>query len=82
MFMIFHPRTFSIEIIDSLPFASQISLKLFDLSGRRVITLFEGYKQPGIHTTILNATDLTTGLYFIRLEALGQQFSRKVMLIR
>ncbi|MDP8238111.1 MAG: T9SS type A sorting domain-containing protein [Candidatus Hatepunaea meridiana] len=65
-----------------LPYSSHISLQLYDLSGRRIATLFKGFQQPGILTTTLTATDLPSGLYFVRLEASGEIFSQKVMLIR
>ena len=57
-------------------------LALYDLSGREVRTLFEGYRQAGIHVATLTANDLASGLYFVRLEASDQVFTQKVMLIR
>ncbi|NQU05351.1 MAG: T9SS type A sorting domain-containing protein, partial [Calditrichaeota bacterium] len=41
-----------------------------------------GYLQPGFHYTILNAADLPSGLYFVRLKASDKVFTQKVMLIR
>ena len=59
-----------------------VSLQVYNMSGQQIGTLFEGYKQTGIHTTILTAYDLPSGLYFVRLKAPEQVFSQKVMLIR
>jgi len=44
--------------------------------------LFEGYRQPGIHTENLNAVNLVSGLYYVRLESSKQVALRKVMLIK
>jgi hypothetical protein len=57
-------------------------LVLYDLSGREVITLFEGYKQAGFHSANLNAGDLSSGLYFVRLDAGGFSQTRKLVLVR
>jgi hypothetical protein len=57
-------------------------LMLYDLSGREVRTLFKGYKQAGFHSANLNAGDLSSGIYFVRLNASNQVFTQKVMLIR
>ncbi|NQU06303.1 MAG: T9SS type A sorting domain-containing protein, partial [Calditrichaeota bacterium] len=35
-----------------------------------------------IHTATLNANDLPTGLYFVKLNAGGQAFTRKIMLVK
>jgi hypothetical protein len=57
-------------------------LALYDISGRKVMTLFKGYKQAGNHTATLKANDLPSGLYFVRLEAEGFNQSRKLVLVR
>jgi hypothetical protein len=79
-----HPNPFNstATITYALPVAAPVSLRLYDLSGRQVMTLAEGSRQAGVHRTILNAADLPSGLYFIRLEAAEYLGTRKVMLIR
>ncbi|NQU04843.1 MAG: T9SS type A sorting domain-containing protein [Calditrichaeota bacterium] len=66
----------------SLPLTSHVSLAVYDLAGQQISTLFEGTKQPGIHSTNLTANNLPSGLYFVRLKASDQVFTKKVMLIR
>ncbi len=79
-----HPNPFNsrTSITYGLPVPSYVSLDIYNLTGCKVVTLFAGYRQPGIHTIELNATNLPSGLYFVRLEGSGQMQSRKVMLIR
>ncbi|MDP8238095.1 MAG: T9SS type A sorting domain-containing protein [Candidatus Hatepunaea meridiana] len=66
----------------SLSSSSQVSLQVYNLSGQLINKLFEGYKKAGIHSTNLNANNLPSGLYFIRLKASEQVFTQKVILIR
>ncbi|MDP8239078.1 MAG: T9SS type A sorting domain-containing protein [Candidatus Hatepunaea meridiana] len=62
----------------SLPMPSDVSLAVYDPLGRRVTTLFEGYRQTGFHSVNLNACDMPSGLYFVGLETSGQIIIRKV----
>ncbi|MCF7810854.1 T9SS type A sorting domain-containing protein, partial [bacterium] len=57
-------------------------IAVHDLSGREVMTLFEGFGQAGFHSVNLNAGDLASGLYFVQLKASDQTLTRKIMLIR
>ncbi|MDP8229382.1 MAG: T9SS type A sorting domain-containing protein, partial [Candidatus Electryoneaceae bacterium] len=77
-----NPFNSTTTISYTIPISSQLSLQLYDLSGRRVMTLFDGYQEAGIHSTTMTATDLPSGLYFLSLEASEQTFTRKVMLIK
>ncbi|MCF7811399.1 T9SS type A sorting domain-containing protein [bacterium] len=57
-------------------------IAVYDLSGREVTTLFDGYRQAGFHSVNLNANDLASGLYFVQLKASNQISTQKVILIR
>ena len=65
-----------------LPYPSHVSLQIYNLSGQRIGTLFEGYRQAGFHIANLNAGDLASGFYMIRLETPEQAFSRRVVLVK
>jgi len=66
----------------ALPSVSQVSLILYNLSGQRVKTLVNGRLQAGIHRTILDAGNLASGLYFVKLEVPGKSLTRKIMLVK
>ncbi|MCF7811593.1 T9SS type A sorting domain-containing protein [bacterium] len=57
-------------------------LALYDMSGREVRTLFDGYSQAGFHSLNLNADDLTSGFYLVRFETAGFMTTREIVLIR
>ncbi len=77
-----NPFNSTTTISYGLPYPGSVSLQVYNLSGQRMTTLFNGYRQPGIHSTTLTADDLASGLYFVRLEGAGEVATRKVMLIR
>jgi len=77
-----NPFNSTTTITYALPFTSQISLTIYNLSGRRIETLFNGRLQAGVHCANLTAGDLTSGLYFVKLEGLGQKLTGKIMLIK
>jgi len=77
-----NPFNSTTRIVYNVPQSSHISLMLYDITGRVIATLVNDNLQAGVYTASLNADDLPSGLYFVRLEAGGQLITRKIMLIR
>ena len=77
-----NPFNSTTRITYGLPFASHVSLKVFNMSGREVASLVDNYHQPGTYSIQFTADNLPSGLYFVRMEASGHLTSRKLMLIR
>ncbi len=77
-----NPFNSTTTISYELPFSSDISLELFDLTGSKVLDLVSGNTQFGIHAININSGDLPSGIYFIRLNVSELVFTRKIMLIR
>jgi hypothetical protein len=79
----FNPST---KINYDLPFDGKVSLKLFDMSGREVADLVNEVKTAGYHTVSFNASDLSSGVYFYRInvEANGKNFvdTKKMTLVK
>jgi hypothetical protein len=59
-----------------------VILKVYDLVGREVATLVDQPKTPGEHTVNWDASHLTSGVYFYRLESDGTVLTKKLLLIR
>ena len=75
----FNPVTsFSIEI----PYTGYASVKVHNLKGQEISTLFEGTLNSGVHTMSWDASDLSSGVYLISAEYAGQIFTQKVMLMK
>ncbi|MEO0077769.1 MAG: FlgD immunoglobulin-like domain containing protein [candidate division WOR-3 bacterium] len=82
-----NPSRGRVGISWQVPRLAQVSLKLYDPSGRLVRTLESGERKPGRYVTVWDGTDatgrsVTTGIYFARLRAADQQLTRKVVLQR
>jgi len=66
----------------SLPFTSEVILSLHDLSGQRVETLVNRRLHAGVYRATLDAGDMASGLYFVKLEGSKQVLSRKILLVK
>ncbi len=49
--------------------ASHVSLKVYDALGRHVASLVEAFQPQGAHRRSFDASDLTSGVYFVKLTA-------------
>jgi len=75
----FNPST---TIPFSLPAASEVTMKAFDLTGHEVATLIDGRMEAGQHAALFNARELSSGVYFIRLQSGAQRSMLKVVLTK
>lgn len=62
----FNPST---TIRFQVPYASLVTLKLFDALGRAVATMVNRELAPGSYETTLDGSGLASGIYFYRLQA-------------
>ena len=75
----FNPST-TIEY--GLPEAGQVTIELFDISGRSCGIVLDAFKPAGFHRVQINGANLSSGVYFYRMRALNHVESRKMMLVR
>ncbi|MBU0517865.1 T9SS type A sorting domain-containing protein [bacterium] len=77
-----HPNPFNpmTTIVFSMPNASQVKLEVYDLQGRSVATLIDGWREAGSHDTIFAAAELGSGIYLFRLQA-GETVSTGKMVL-
>jgi hypothetical protein len=75
----FNPTT---QIKYSVPEKGYISLKVYNLLGEEVATLFTGVQQAGTHVATFNSTGLTSGVYFYRLQAGSFSATKKLVLMK
>ena len=62
--------------------AGFVSVKIYDLLGRDVATLFAGVRQPGTYTALFDGASLSSGMYFCRLQAGGVSIIRMAALLK
>jgi len=85
----FNPET---EIRYQLPTAGYVTLRIYDILGEEVVTLREAHTEAGSHSVIWDGKDargrdVTSGIYFYRMEAQagnGERFvaTKKMSLLR
>lgn len=68
------------EIAYELAKAGNVSLEIFDITGRLVTTVNEGMKVAGKHSLTLDATLYPQGTYFYTLKADGVSLTRKMVI--
>jgi hypothetical protein len=66
----------------NLPAANRINLSVFDVLGRRVRTVAEGWFQAGNHGVVFDAGPLPSGTYLITLSTKERHAVQKLVLIR
>ena len=75
----FNPTT---EISYSVPKNGYVTLKVFDLIGREVATLYDGVQSAGNHIATFNAGKFSSGVYFYRLQSGGNSITKKLILMK
>jgi len=65
-----------------LPRISHVSLKVFDVLGREVKALKDEWETAGIHTVTYDARNLSSGVYFYRLQAADFSDTKKLVLLK
>ncbi|NBC18175.1 MAG: T9SS type A sorting domain-containing protein [Bacteroidetes bacterium] len=61
---------------------ARVRLAVYDVLGREVAVLREGWLPMGTHEHVWNAAGRASGLYLIRLDAGGATLSRTALLVR
>jgi hypothetical protein len=75
----FNPST---TISYSIPTTGEVSLKVYDMLGREVSTLFNGRQSAGSYNVNFNAASLASGVYFYKLQSGAFTETRKMMLVK
>ena len=66
----------------SLPGASEVKLDIYDILGRKVQTLCNGYKPAGEHSFIWNAEGFSSGIFFYKITAGEFEQTKQMMLLK
>ena len=75
----FNPAT---TISYSISEPATISLKVYDILGKEIKTLVNGYQMGGKHTIVFDARNFASGVYYYKLQAGSFSHTRKMILVR
>ncbi len=77
-----NPFNSSTTIKYTLPEPDHVRIDIFDLLGRKVKTLVEEEKPAGAYMVIFEAYDLSSGVYFSRIQAGNEIQTRQMILLK
>jgi len=79
-----YPNPFNPSTIISYTLAkhTKVRIILYDILGKEVRVLLEDIKNPGEHKLVFNASELSSGVYFYRIEAGNYIESKKMVLLK
>jgi hypothetical protein len=75
----FNPIT---TIRDSVPATARVALKVFDILGREVETLVDDLQTSGSYSISYDARNLSSGVYFYRLQTADFSQTKKFLLVK
>jgi len=65
-----------------LPVAGKVDLAVYNISGRLVTQLVDGWREAGIHEVNFDASGLASGIYIYRLQTSKFNASGKMILMK
>ena len=75
-----NPFNMTTNLDVSIPERSEVTLKVYDVLGRKVETLIDGNKEPGVYTVVFDASGLASGTYYARLRS-GESIKTQSMIL-
>jgi hypothetical protein len=79
-----YPNPFNTEtnLVFDIPIGVQVELVVFDIQGREVARLLDGWKEAGSYEIVFYGEALSSGVYFAVLKAGSFQMTQKLLLLK
>lgn len=77
-----NPCNSSAMVQFTLSFPEQVSLELFDLNGRSVQHILNGFAEAGIHLVNINTSTLNSGVYYYTLQTSTGKLTKKMIVVK
>lgn len=79
-----YPNPFNpITRIDyDIPEDTDVKLSVYDVSGREIVRLENGFKSAGSYSVVFNGADFSSGVYFYTLKAIGFSGIKRMIMIK
>ncbi len=79
-----YPNPFNAQtsITIGLPEAGHVRLDIYDMLGRKVQTLIDGYQEAGYHNVTWNAANQSSGIYLYRVETDSYTETKRMLLLK
>jgi hypothetical protein len=77
-----NPGNAEFRISYTLPRATDVELRIFDVNGREIAMLANEMKSAGEHVQTWNAGDVASGIYFVTLKSDAATRTEKIVLVK
>jgi len=77
-----NPFNATTTISFTIEYPQLVTLKIYDLLGREIQTLINEDRQAGMHTVMFDASHLSSGIYFYRLQTSDYSESKRMVLLK
>jgi hypothetical protein len=75
----FNPLT---TIKYQIPSAGNVTIEVFDINGKRISVLMDGFKDAGYYSLDFNVTGISSGIYFYRMTSGNFTDSKKMIVVK
>jgi len=65
-----------------IPKSSYLTLKVYNILGQEITSLFEGFRNPGKYTVTFDASELSSGVYLYRMKIENHTDFKKALLLK
>lgn len=77
-----NPFNSSSTISYEIPKRDDVKIDLYDITGRKIKTLYSGQQEPGRYTIKLESSDLSSGIYFYQLRTNEFQETKRCLILK
>ncbi len=77
-----NPFNSTVALRMELPTREWVDLRVYDLLGREVATIYQGNSGPGVQRFIWQAQDVPSGIYWIKAKTGQAQLAQKVVVLK
>ena len=61
---------------------SEVSISIYNLQGRQIVSLVDASMNAGYHSVTWNADNFSSGVYFVKMVAGDYKSNQKLMLVK
>ncbi|MCP4704726.1 MAG: T9SS type A sorting domain-containing protein [candidate division Zixibacteria bacterium] len=65
-----------------IPDTCEVQIVVYNVEGKMVDTLINQIQLPGVHSIVWDAKDVTSGIYFYKVNACGKTETKKMVLLK
>jgi gingipain R len=76
------PASVTAGITFSAPSGTHVNIQVVDLAGRTVSILYDQQVMSGVNSLTLSVSEMSSGLYFVIMQAQNSIISRKILVVR